>query len=474
MLKMEETNGSQVQKASHVHAGSGEETVDRISELPVHVIHGIFSKLNQKEAARTGVLSKRWYYCWTSRPNLVLCQLLRGNTYMSLEKFVNLVDQSLQPHVEENLHLEEFNLKYLVHDRTLASHIGRWIHLVVKLNVKVLRIDTLDSSSSPYYSLPDVIYAAKKLITLKLSRCKFEFDINSTTTSISFCSLKDLYLRYVHISRGQLQRVLDSCPFITNLSLSYCEGISKLHVFGGLVHLENLTVISCKLDSVIVQAPNLMQFTLIQGRNLEEVQIQAPNLLEFSFSGDKMPFSSMDPSSLESARLNFFLFKTLRIFNFGDVDSIWCTKLQHFLQKFNYSKGLMLVIFCCKTKNILIYEDPREIVFPPSPHVDIFIAPMLLVESIIDLLMSKPPKIISVLPCTNSKVLQVLPELKGCPKKRKSGKDCLFNIECSYCHRELKEVSNFMDTADEEMTSWYSWLKSTSLTDKVTTFTFNA
>lgn len=400
-----------MQKAYRVHSGSREEIVDRISELPVHIIHQILSKLYQKEAAKTSVLSKKWYYCWTSRPNLVFNQL----QYMPLEKFVKLVDQSLQPHLEHNLRIKEFDLKY--HDAGFApSHINKWIDLVVKLDVEVLKINTLGysvTSSLCYHSLPDVIYAAKMLTTLKLSKCKFEF---TSTTSMRLCFLKDLDLSYVHISQDQVQRVLDRCPFITNLSLSNCKGISKLHVFGGLVHLEYLSVASCELDSVIVQAPNLMKLTLIQGRGLEEVEIQAPNLLEFSFLGDKLPFSSMDPSSLENARLSFFLFKTLIIFNFGDVDSIWCTKLQHFLQKFNYSKGLLLVIYCIRTKSILIYEDPREIAVPPSPHVDIFIAPMSRVESTIDKLMSKPPKIVFVLPCSNSKLLQVLLELKWCPK----------------------------------------------------------
>uniref|UniRef100_M1CIA2 F-box family protein n=1 Tax=Solanum tuberosum TaxID=4113 RepID=M1CIA2_SOLTU len=169
---------------------------------------------------------------------------------------------------------------------------------------------------------------------------------------------------------------MDRSPFIRNLSLINCQGISKLHVFG-LVHLKNLTVVLCKLDRVIVQAPNLQffryaegpdhpceiaildgyntlqtlkliggtitdqlirdvsykfpniselnftechnlknieiqseklkKFTLSQRKNLEKVTIQAPKLLTYEFEGDKMPFSSTDPSSLERARLSFFL-----------------------------------------------------------------------------------------------------------------------------------------------------------------------
>ncbi|KAH0705610.1 hypothetical protein KY289_010686 [Solanum tuberosum] len=66
---------------------------DRTSELPVHIIHHILCRTNLevKEAAATYMLSKRWYYCWTSRPNLILHQF-QGNTYMPLEKYVEVPD----------------------------------------------------------------------------------------------------------------------------------------------------------------------------------------------------------------------------------------------------------------------------------------------------------------------------------------------------------------------------------------------
>ncbi|XP_009778861.1 F-box/LRR-repeat protein 25-like [Nicotiana sylvestris] len=204
-------------------------------------------------AAQTSVFSKRWYYCWISRPHLEFNQL-PDNIHMTLEKFVTLVDESLRFHVEKKLRLEEFIVTY--HDPKLASNTDRWIDLVVKHNVKVLEIH-VSGSESPYYSLPDVIYAGKELTKLGLSKCKFEFDIG--TTNIRFCCLKDLLLHDVHISDGQLQRVIDRCPFIRNLTILACDGTRKLHVFG-LIHLEILAVASCKLESVIVEAPNLRDY----------------------------------------------------------------------------------------------------------------------------------------------------------------------------------------------------------------------
>ncbi|KAK4726531.1 hypothetical protein R3W88_031448 [Solanum pinnatisectum] len=336
------------------------------------------------------------------------------------------------------------------------------------------------------------------LTTLRLRNCKFEFDIS--TTHIRVNCLEDLYLHEVHISDAQLQRIIDRSPFIKTLTLFACPGISKLQVCGP-VQLENLIVVWCKFYSVMVQAPNLQcfkyavyyidhhceiaildelnltscdklknieiqseklkKFTLEGLKSLEKFTIQAPNLLEFDFyGGTKMPFSSMDPSSLERAQLNFLSPST----NFGSVDSSWYTNLHHFVKKINYSKGLILMIFCRKTKNIIIYENPREIVIPPSHDVVIFIAPILRVESIIGRLLRYCPRIMSIIPCTNSKILQVFSVLKGCTQKQNCSKECPFNKVFSNWTRKLEDVINCTGKSEEGMASiWYSWLKSTSL-----------
>ncbi|KAH0705611.1 hypothetical protein KY289_010687 [Solanum tuberosum] len=499
---------------------------DRISELPVHIIHHILCRTNLdvEEAAISCMLSKRWYYCWTSRPNLIFDQV-----DMTLENYVKLVDQSLRFHVEKNLHLEQFILTY--EDPEVDPHVDSWIELAVQLNVTELGIYPPVS-----HSLPDVIYDAKKLKTLSLSRCKFEFDISST--HIRFCCLESLSLNHVHISDAQLQRVINRCPSIRTLSLHCCQGISKCHIFG-LVQLKYFDASYCKLHSVIVQAPYLRCFrytehteqdnlppceiaildgyntlqtltlfgaiitgqqfrdifykfpnisklvlgrcyklnnieiqseklkklTLLRLNSLEKLTIQAPNLLKFDFHGSKMPFSYMDTSSLERARLSFFLPST----NFGSVDSSWYTSLHHFVQQFNYSKDFILIIFCSQTKSILIYENPREIVIPPSHSVEIFIASMMRVESIIGMLMLHHPYIMSILPCTDSKALQAMSTLKGCIQKQNCGKECPSD---SIWHRNLKEVISCTGTSEEGMAAsmWYLWLKSTSLFDQVNNF----
>ncbi|KAK4366925.1 hypothetical protein RND71_014805 [Anisodus tanguticus] len=152
---------------------------------------------------------------------------------MPWEEFVKLVDQSLRPHVVQNLRLEQFSLNCRHRLQEVAPHIDRWIDLVVKLNVRVLEIRSFDFRL--YYSLPDAIYTAKELTTLTLQE--------------------------------QLQRLIHRCPFIKNLLLEDIQGINKLHVYG-LVHLEHLDVRSCKLISMTVQAPNLRRIDYHQEDNL--------------------------------------------------------------------------------------------------------------------------------------------------------------------------------------------------------------
>ncbi|KAK4726565.1 hypothetical protein R3W88_031482 [Solanum pinnatisectum] len=122
-----------------------------------------------------------------------------------------------------------------------------------------------------------------------------------------------------------------------------------------------------------------------------------------------------------------------------------------------------------QTNNILIYEIPREIVIPPSNDIEIVIAPVLSVESIIIKLMLYNPKIMSILPCINSKALQVLSALKRCTQRLKCGKECPFNTELFHFYSKLKEVSSCTGAVEEGRTSiWYSWLKSTSPIDQAT------
>ncbi|MCE2056255.1 hypothetical protein HAX54_044354 [Datura stramonium] len=199
------------------------EEEDRISKLPVHIIHEILRLIRQhglEEEARTCVLSKTWNLIWRSRPDVIL----QSTHFRNLEDFVKFVDDSLRLYVRQNLRIETLCLKQL-HPRELPchSHVDRWLELAVKLNLRFLEIDAAWFGFK-YYTIPDSIYAAKTLTVLYLSGCNFGID-NSTT--------------------NKLQGLISTCSFIKDLKLSHCTGFKNLNVLG-LVNLEKLEIARCK------------------------------------------------------------------------------------------------------------------------------------------------------------------------------------------------------------------------------------
>ncbi|OIT05248.1 f-boxlrr-repeat protein 25 [Nicotiana attenuata] len=396
---------------------------DRITELPEHIIYHIIRRVgryNLKEAARTCVLSKTWNRLWTLRPGLMFNQCSH-KSFKSLEKFVKFVDDSLEPYVKENLSIDSFILRQLRHPE-LASHLDRWMKVAIKLNVRELEIN----SRALYYNVPDTIYSGKTLTKLSLRRCNFEIDnsTNKLQRLISTCPfIRDLKL---DCCRGIRNLHVFGLVNLEKLELSECEGLEKVQIqapnLGKFVYVgmplykqqkkREVELLPCKIDildgyktleilsleastmtdqqfehqcsklsslkelelrrcytmkNIVIASEKLKKFSLLHWMKLEQVKMLTPNLMEFNFVGCNMPFSTMNPYSLEEADLDFQL-PTLSKSYFGDVDTFWYNNLEDFVKKFNYSKGLILVIHCEKHKlaqNMDQFVGPR-VLDPPS------------------------------------------------------------------------------------------------------------
>lgn len=217
------------------------EMIDRISELPVHIIYDILCKVrkyhNLREEARTCILSKTWSSIWTSRPDVIISQSRHKSFINRLENFVKFVDDSLRPYARQNLRIETFCLTGLVQPG-LNSHIDRWLNLPIKHHVTCIEIYAM--MDLKYYSIPDVLSAAKMLTELSLRGCNLG---------------------------NKLQQLISTCQLIRNLSICDCKGIHNLCV-SGLVNLEKLELLDCE--------------------GLEKVEIHAPNLRVFAYKGAPM------------------------------------------------------------------------------------------------------------------------------------------------------------------------------------------
>uniref|UniRef100_A0A1S3ZR10 FBD-associated F-box protein At5g56560 n=1 Tax=Nicotiana tabacum TaxID=4097 RepID=A0A1S3ZR10_TOBAC len=429
---------------------------DRISELPIHIIYDILRRIRyrygQKEEARICVLSKTWSSIWRLRPDVIIDQHNHKN-------FVNFVDDSLRPYAEQNLRIETLSLQSLDLDKhpEMASHIDRWLNLAIKHNVRSLEISLACNLN---YSIPDAIYAAKTLTELLLHGCNFEID-NSTTNKLQRLISMCPFIRDLNISNctGIKNLCVSSLVNLEILELWRCEGLEKLEIqapnlrkfiYGGVpLHKYQRTrepeLLPCKINildgyktlqilkleattmtdqefecllskfsalevlelegcyvmkNIKVVSEKLKSFTLWNWTNQEQVNMMAPNLMEFKFFSGKtcMPFSTMDPSNLELANIIFYP-DCSNSWNFGDMERSWYSNLQDFVQKFNYSNGL--------DKNILICEDPIEIIVPPTRKLELWIKnPWMYPEKFAHDLITRRPNIISIVPCTESKMVQ--------------------------------------------------------------------
>ncbi|XP_076951503.1 F-box/LRR-repeat protein At3g03360-like [Bidens hawaiensis] len=338
--------------------------MDRIPELPLHIIHHILYRLHRpKDITRI--------------------------TIHSVQKFKISLSQG------------SFNL-------------NNWIHAVINENVKELEVH-VDLKS--HYLLPNTVFTSKNLTSLKLHGCKVHNNI-----IINLCNLKRLWIRRAHITTNLINNFFQGCPLVEDVRLTHCNGLDYLcistlnnlckvllHECHGLVsvNIELTTLVSfslcvadaleCKLNlagcenlkSLTIKDPNLTEklfqdliinfpclekvvlrecnrlerltilsrtvkkLSVIRCRLLKDPVIDAPYLSTFEYSGCKsMHVSMLQISDLHEAKLHLQT-KEDGFVLFGELE--W------FLQKFKESGGWKMVVSSNKVKNITIYEEVSKI-----------------------------------------------------------------------------------------------------------------
>ncbi|KAJ0074776.1 hypothetical protein Patl1_34243 [Pistacia atlantica] len=245
--------------------------MDRISELPDFIIHTIMSHLSPKKVAQTSILSKRWNYLRTSFPILEFNQnhfmrrgMLTGTGGMLHEKrFVKFVDVTLGRFCRLEYCMEKFRLKVCLFNLKISSRIDEWIRLAVEKEVKEFDISPsriYNAHRDAVYTLPQTIFSAKLLTTLRLSSCKIE----QPSDTLMLCSLKSLTLKGVCINEQMVQKFTSECPLLEDLLICSCWGLKNLRVSKALklkfIQFHNLLY---KLVSVEIIAPSLQVCWLV-------------------------------------------------------------------------------------------------------------------------------------------------------------------------------------------------------------------
>ncbi|PPD92253.1 hypothetical protein GOBAR_DD10797 [Gossypium barbadense] len=298
------------------------DSVDYISQLPDHIIHQIMGRLRcNKVTARTCILT-------ITALRVNGCKLGPCNdlNLSNLQKLclgkLRVNEQMIENLIRACPLLEDFRLIYAT---------GLKVFKVSNLP-KLKRIDLHTCSE-----LGEVNLQAPNLETFWYVVVKYR----SYKIDLSTCNaLKSLTLEDATLKDESFQNHLSCFPALEKLVLSKCN------------FLKNITISSYKLKTLILR----------ECKQLEEADIISPNLRSFEYKGEKMPFISLNPSSLKEAKLYF---KPSgqgepRLSN-EDNHTPWFARLQGFLDMFDYSRGLKLVVrsdkLVCK-KLITREKDP--------------------------------------------------------------------------------------------------------------------
>ncbi|GER44203.1 F-box/RNI-like/FBD-like domains-containing protein [Striga asiatica] len=233
---------------------------DRISELPIPILHHILCFLSQKEAVKTCLFSKQWRHIGTTRPNLEISEEWFDNTQ---EKFVSVINRALQGYCDHNLSIHKLHLDLSRPDSQPAvSLLDKWIPIIAALNIKAFKLHFL-SYTLAYYDLPSAVFLAESLEELHLSKCRLR-----QVESLRFKCLRTLTLKEVQFDGGTFEKITSGCPLLRRLVVNICKGLRNVRLseaaFPGLKYIELRDYEGIEGRSIEIDVPNLETVT-IQG-----------------------------------------------------------------------------------------------------------------------------------------------------------------------------------------------------------------
>lgn len=193
----------------------GGDKLDRLTDLPINVIHQIQDHMSIEDAAKMSVLSRPWRHVWASIPKLVFsAQFCRSKPPDTLVDVINTI---LSQHVGA---IKTFLLNISSIPSSQHPVIDQWMLLLSRNGVVDLTLQNLYNAP---YKLPSYMYSVA-LESLKLSNCIFR----PPCSFRGFCKLKKLSLLEVALEFD----VSTSClwmPNLFSLKVRVCGGLPKIY-----------------------------------------------------------------------------------------------------------------------------------------------------------------------------------------------------------------------------------------------------
>ncbi|CAN1266993.1 F-box/LRR-repeat protein 25 [Linum perenne] len=252
-------------------AVSSAAAVDRISELPEGIIHGILARLESHEsAARTSILSKRWLRLWSTFPVVEF----KGD--YGFQSFAAATSKRLLAAVPP-LPLDSFNIDLQLEPdfEQLRQCLNQLLDGGRSSPIKVVVENNKDISASHVGGMLLTCHRTK-FLDLK------GFDL-SRLHSFKTCldNLQELSLEHIQVSRQSFPSCLANAPRLEKLKLKYIIGIDSLDIsasnFPSLVSLEFVGFFPY-LQQLQLSSDTLLQTLRFVGRCKFLKLVSAPNV----------------------------------------------------------------------------------------------------------------------------------------------------------------------------------------------------
>ncbi|PSR86432.1 F-box/FBD/LRR-repeat protein [Actinidia chinensis var. chinensis] len=231
---------------------------DGISVFTDEILLHILSFLPTKHAVGTSILSKRWKNLWTELTDLDFDYELEfhplkvyypGNRLRWLRslQFKTFVDKVIRERISPRVRKFSLRITRLIHVRCL----NEWISAAIERGVQEIDISIHVEDKDKLVELPQCLFNCETLVVLKL---KSLLQLTNVASSVCLPNLKTLHLD-IHCKNVEfIQKLINSCPSLEDLST---HGDDIKIIFPNLKRLN-----AWKTSNMVVDTPKLQYLSL--------------------------------------------------------------------------------------------------------------------------------------------------------------------------------------------------------------------
>lgn len=205
-----------------------EYSCDFISRLSHELLCSILERLPLDEAARTGVLSKRWKDLWKYTAFIDVKPL--GGDSSRLHRLISGLSQFVRLHQAERIDL--FSVKF-TYNPDMHSQVDSWVLFAINKHVRELHLEfdvgddnvAGDTDDGTRYELHPSVFTSGSLVHLGLKFCALKFP-----SSVRLSSLKVVTLHRIELAYDAVEMITSNSPLLQQLSLLECNRTRDLFI----------------------------------------------------------------------------------------------------------------------------------------------------------------------------------------------------------------------------------------------------